>query len=104
MHLVFVSEAVTYQAEADSAGEAQILSIALDFGVREEEGHSHESTDDHRATSAPEELRATHVACQDWTWDRAQIGEGVVAPDLTIGKTTELGTASANVDREEDVV
>jgi hypothetical protein len=53
----------TYQAEADGAGEAQVLSIALDFCVCEEESHGDESADDHCAAAAPEVLGATHVAC-----------------------------------------
>jgi hypothetical protein len=93
-----------YQAETNSASEAQILSVALDFRVRKEECHGDQSADDHRASSAPEELGATHEAGQDGTGDGAQVGEGIVAPDLTVGETAELGATGADVDWEEDVV
>jgi hypothetical protein len=74
----------TYQTEADGAGEAQILSIALDFCVREEESHGDEGADDHCAAAAPEVLGSTHVACQYGAWDGAQVGDGVVAPDFAV--------------------
>lgn len=94
----------TNQAEADSAGEAKILSIALDFGVGEEESHGDQSADDHRAASAPEVLGATHEAGQNGTWDGAQVGDGIIAPNLAVGETTQLSAASADIDWEEDVV
>jgi hypothetical protein len=79
-----VREGDTYQAEADGAGEAQVLGVALDFCVREEESHGDESADDHCAAAAPEVLGPAHVACQDGAWDGAQIGDGIVAPDLAV--------------------
>jgi len=94
----------TYQAEADGASEAEILGIALDFGVGEEKCHGDQGADDHCAAPAPEVLGATHEAGQDGTGDGAQVGDGVVAPDLAVGETTELGAARADVDGEEDVV
>jgi hypothetical protein len=58
-----VREEDTYQAEADGAGKAQVLGVALDFCVREEESHGDESADDHCAAATPEVLGATHVTC-----------------------------------------
>lgn len=80
------------------------MSVALDFGVGEEESHSDQSSDDHGAAPAPEVLRATHEAGQDGTRDGTQVGNGIVAPDLTVGKATKLGTTGSDVDWEEDVV
>lgn len=42
----------TYQAEADAAGECQILSIVADLSVGEEESHGEEGSDDLYAMSA----------------------------------------------------
>jgi hypothetical protein len=52
----------TYQAEADGAGEAEILGVALHFGVGEEESHGDKSANDHGAAPSPEVFGATHEA------------------------------------------
>jgi hypothetical protein len=80
------------------------LGVALDFRVCKEESHGDESADNHGATSAPEVLGATHVACQDGTRDGTQVGDGVVAPDFAVCKAAELSATGADVDWEEDVV
>ena len=80
------------------------MGIALDFGVGEEESHCDQSADDHSAASAPEVFGATHEAGQDRTWDGAEVGDGIVAPDLAVSETTKFGATSADVDGEEDVV
>jgi hypothetical protein len=94
----------TYQTKTNRAREPQILRITLDFGVRKEECHCDESTDDHGAAAAPEVLGPAHVAREDGAGDGAEVGEGVVAPDLAVGEAAELRAAGADVDWEEDVV
>lgn len=70
----------TYQAEADGAGEAEILRVRAHLRVGEEEGHGDQRADDHGASPAPEEATLTHEACEDGAGDGAQIRDGVVAP------------------------
>jgi len=93
-----------YQAEADGASEAKVLGVALYFGVGEEESHGDQGPDDHGAASAPEVLGATHEASQDGTGNGAQVGDGVVAPNLAVGETTKFSATSTDIDGEEDVV
>jgi hypothetical protein len=97
-------EGSTYQAKTDRARETQVLRIALDLRVREKERHRDQGTYDHRAAAAPEVLGPAHVAGEDGAGDGAEVGEGVVAPDLAVGEAAELGAAGADVDGQEDVV
>lgn len=45
---------VTHQAETDGAGETEVLFVAPDLSVGEEENHGEEGTDDLRRGSAVE--------------------------------------------------
>jgi hypothetical protein len=94
----------TYQAKTNRASKPQVLRITFDLRVREKERHRDESADDHRAAAAPEVLGPAHVAGENGAGDGAEVGEGVVAPDLAVGEAAELCAAGADVDWEEDVV
>jgi hypothetical protein len=98
------AEGGAYQAETDRAREPQVLRITLDLRVREEERHRDQRAYDHRAAAAPEVFGFAHEPCQDGAGDGAEVGDGVVAPDLAVGEAAELGAAGADVDWEEDVV
>jgi len=97
-------EGSTYQAKTNGACKPQVLRITLDLGVREKERHRDQSTYDHRAATAPEVLGLAHVAGEDGAGNGAEVGEGVVAPDLAVGEAAELRAAGADVDGQEDVV
>ena len=74
-----------HQTETNSARETQVLRITLDFSVSEEKRHRDQSADDHCAAAAPEVFGFAHEACEDGAGDRAEVGDGVVAPDLAVG-------------------
>lgn len=95
---------ISYQAKANSARESQVMCIALHFSVGEKEHHRDQSAYDHRAAAAPEVLGFAHEACQDGAGDRAEVADGVVAPDFAVAEAAELCAAGADVDGEEDVV
>jgi len=93
-----------YQEEAYAASKCQILRVVPHLRVGEEESHGDESTNDHGASSTPEEFASAHEACQNRRRNGACVSNGVVASVNVLGLLAKLCTASSQVGGQEDIV
>ena len=69
---------VNIEEEANQATESQIFGIVPDLSVCEEEYHRDQCTDDHCVL--PAEACRAHPARKNRSRDRANVGDGIVAP------------------------
>jgi hypothetical protein len=76
------SAVVDVDAERDQTSEREVLHRSLYRSVGEEEGHADQSADDHGVLAA--KLGVAHEASNNGTWDTADVGQSVVAPDFEL--------------------
>ena len=98
---LFQTYVVDIEEEANQATESQIFCIVPDLGVCEEEYHRDQGTDDHGILPA-ESCRA-HPARKNRSRDRANVGDGIVAPVDGLRRFSKLCTAGGKVGWQETV-
>ena len=92
---------VDIQEESNQASESQVLRIVPDLSVCEEEYHRDESTDDHGIL--PAEACRAHPARKNWSGNRTDVGNGIVAPVHGLRGFSKLGTTGGEIGGQEPI-